>query len=282
MSSNEGSAYGLAKDNKEADSDVSFVSERVVCTDRGSKLPAQPPYVEATVADPQQEGSRVVKRQHPDTEQELEPEPKRVNKGKGNETRGAKTEDPAPKASTSAEKGWSSRSWGPRQYHDLAIQARANFPVAAFAAKWSKTEKEVSEVFAGVIEAPVLKAGNRSDGARGGLGHLRMNELRGGEKALREFEKEMENAPTKNQPKLSRHLLCHKCQKLPATKPSNIEEAEANVRAAQYEVLRRGRILAEMVRKEQEDAKDGTYEELFDEAEMTEELELGLIEELEN
>lgn len=151
---------------------------------------------------------------------------------------------------------------------DMALRA---FPFAEYMRKHNKTEKEVREVFSGVITVPQLLHAQRGVGlARGGLGEDRMKEYRVMEKetmqnirAEEEQEKrddEEEERKMKEKPK--QEPLCAKCKTGQiAGKPSTIAEAREAKDAAHREftkALKAYDRIVEKDRKHREEAAKAT------------------------
>ena len=137
--------------------------------------------------------------------------------------------------------------------------------------KHNKTEKEVFEVFNGVIRTPQLLQAQRGVGlARGGLGEERMKEYRKMEKetiqnvrAEAEQEKkheEEEDRRKKEKPK--KEALCDDCKKKKVTGgPKSIAEAREAKDAKLREFTQAQKVYDRMVdkeRKEREEAAKAT------------------------
>jgi len=115
----------------------------------------------------------------------------------------------------------------------MAVRA---FPFEEYMRKHSRTEKEVREVFSGVVMVPVLQHAQRGIGlARGGLGEKRMREYREMEKETTQYiraeaqqerkKEEEEDRRKKENPK--KEPLCADCntKDIPGN-PATMAEAQ--------------------------------------------------------
>lgn len=210
--------------------------------------------MEPPPAKAQEENPTALKRPHPDTDG---PITKRQNTGHESETAAATTNVPAqailvPAAAPprATRKGWTARHWYATHYADLADKAWRDFPMAEFCQQHGKTEKEVGEVWTGVIDQPLLaKAGRAAGEPRGGVGQSRMKAWEEETKrTIRQNDAEVAEEVTGQ----SKHLLCRDCKEKPATKPATIEEARADVKAALREFNRLSDILEALQAQENE------------------------------
>ncbi|MCJ1247530.1 hypothetical protein MMC30_004744 [Trapelia coarctata] len=173
---------------------------------------------------------------------------------------------PLTQRSQDPNKRWSARSWTARHYHDMADMAERAFPFHEFMRKHNKTEKEVREVFSGVIRTPQLLQAQRGVGlARGGLGEERMKEYRVMEKettqnvraeAGREKrDDEEEEKRQKEKPK--KEALCDNCKKKKvAGGPKTIAEAREAKDAKHRELTQALKVYDKMVDNERKDREE--------------------------
>lgn len=121
----------------------------------------------------------------------------------------------------------------------MAVRA---FPFEEYMRKHSKTEKEVREVFSGVVMVPLLQHAQRGIGlARGGLGEKRMRQYREMEKETMETiraeaqqdRREEEAEDRRKHEKLKKEPLCADCKAkhIPGN-PTTMAEAQEATKIA--------------------------------------------------
>ena len=96
-------------------------------------------------------------------------------------------------------KRWTARTWTSSQYAALAQACESSFPFVDFEAEHKKSQKEVLEVFAAVIQTPLLSRCGRGAGElRGGLGEARVKERRNREKEMGHAQKRLRQLQEKD------------------------------------------------------------------------------------
>jgi len=174
----------------------------------------------------------------------------------------------SPQQSQDPNKRWSARTWTARHYHDMADMAERAFPFHEFMRKHNKTEKEVREVFSGVIRTPQLLQAQRGVGlARGGLGEERMKEYRVMEKEMiqnvraeaEQEKRDEEEEERGNREKPKKEALCNDCKtKKVAGGPKTIAEAREAKNAKHREFTQALKVYDRMVDKERKDREEAT------------------------
>ena len=99
------------------------------------------------------------------------------------------TSTSTPSATPSSQKA-PRQAWTSAMYADLAQQAEDSFPFAAFAQKYSKSPREVREIFSAIITSPILRHSAQGlDKVRGRVGQQRVRDYKAAEKETAKVNK---------------------------------------------------------------------------------------------